>query len=302
MARKPKGRPINGIVLLDKPGGMTSNQALQRVKRLFDARKAGHTGSLDPLATGLLPICFGHATKISTYLLDADKRYEVDAAFGARTDTGDADGAVVETCESTVSRDALEAALPAFHGPVDQVPPMYSALKHQGRRLYELAREGVNVERPPRRITIHGLTCDGVDGDRATMSVHCSKGTYVRTLVEDVARSMGSLAHVARLRRTGVGPFTGKTMWTLDALTQRAEAGGLPGLDELLLPVDSALQSWPSVSLSADAAHFFANGQPVQATGAPADVLVRAYGASGQFLGIGQVTGDGRLGPKRLFR
>ncbi|MEO1576255.1 MAG: tRNA pseudouridine(55) synthase TruB, partial [Pseudomonadota bacterium] len=277
-------------------------QALQRVKRLFDARKAGHTGSLDPLATGLLPICFGHATKISTYLLDADKRYEVDAAFGAQTDTGDADGAVIKTCEPALSRDALEAALPSFHGPVDQVPPMYSALKHQGRRLYELAREGVSVERPARRITIHSLTCEGVDGHKATLTVQCSKGTYVRTLVEDVAASMGSLAHVARLRRTGVGPFTGKTMWTLEALTERAEAAGIPGLDELLLPVDAALEAWPSVSLTADAAHFFANGQPVQAPGAPADVLIRTYGGSGQFLGIGQVTGDGRLGPKRLFR
>ena len=274
---------------------------MQRVKRLFDARKAGHTGSLDPLATGLLPVCFGHATKISTYLLDADKRYEVDAKFGVQTDTGDADGKPVAEAHSEVSSQALQSALQRFTGEIDQVPPMYSALKHEGRRLYELARQGVVVERKVRRISIHSLACVTSTATSATLAVHCSKGTYVRTLVEDLAGALGTLGHVTRLRRTAVGPFHAQPMWTLDALQARREAAGLESLDELMLPVDAALASLPAVALGVDAAHFFANGQPVRVPAmAPGD-LVRTYAEAGRFLGIGHVLEDGRLGPKRLF-
>ncbi|MGB1580547.1 MAG: tRNA pseudouridine(55) synthase TruB, partial [Nevskiales bacterium] len=224
--RRARGRNISGILLLDKPIGRSSNAALQEVKRLFDARKAGHTGSLDPLATGLLPICFGHATKLSGYLLDADKAYWVKARLGERTDTADAEGEVIERLPvpDLSSRSVLDV-LGSFLGEQEQLPPMYSALKHEGKRLYELARAGEEVERKKRRINIYDLQLLSAQADELVMSVRCSKGTYIRTLVEDIAQALGTVGHVAALRHTAVGAFTGEQMIDLPNLHALAEAG-----------------------------------------------------------------------------
>jgi len=240
--RRRHGRDLTGIVLLDKPVGITSNEALQRAKRLFEARKAGHTGSLDPLASGMLPLCFGQATKVSAFLLGADKVYRVRARFGTRTDTADADGKVVEeSCITEVSQIALETALSKFRGDIQQVPPMYSALRKDGRRLYELAREGREVEREPRSVTIHSLDIEEYDPTHPVLRVRCSKGTYVRTLVEDIAAAAGSLGHVAALRRLTVEPFPDDGLVSLTALEQAAEAGGMDYVavsDHVVVPAD----------------------------------------------------------------
>ena len=298
--KRPK-RNVNGVVLLDKPLGMSSNEALQAVKRLFQAAKAGHTGSLDPLATGLLPLCFGEATKLSAYLLDADKHYWTVARLGVRTSTGDAEGEAVQTRPvGTYSADQIEAALARFRGEIEQVPPMYSALKHQGKRLYELARAGVEVERPPRPVTIHALRLLGRGPDSLELDLRCSKGTYVRTLVEDLGEVLGCGAHVAELRRVGVGPYDGSRMVTLEELERRAEQGP-EALDEALLPVDTAVADWPRVTFDADSAYYVRQGQAVQVPGAPTEGLVALYGPQGRFLGVGQILDDGRVGPKRLI-
>ncbi len=298
-----KGRNVHGILLLDKPAGMSSNAALQRARRLLDARKAGHTGSLDPLATGLLPLCFGEATKVSGFLLDAAKRYRVTARFGEETDTGDAEGEVTQRRPIEVlDGDALADLLPRFTGEIEQVPPMYSALKHQGRRLYELAREGQEVERKPRRVTIHELRLDTVAGVEATFEVSCSKGTYVRTLVEDIGRAFGPGAHVSELRRTALGPYRDPdAMIPLQALEEAAESGGAEALEAYLAPVESALASWPDVHLSADVAFYLRQGQPVWVPKAPAAGWVRLFGEGERFLGMGSVLSDGRIAPKRLL-
>ena len=302
---KIERRRVDGVLLLDKPVGLTSNGALQRVKRLYRAEKAGHTGSLDPLASGLLPLCLGEATKMSGFLLDADKAYEVGCRFGARTDTADADGEVVEE-RPLPDRDpaAIERALAGLRGDIEQVPPMYSALKHDGQRLYKLARAGEVVERPPRPVTIYEFTALGwTDDATLTLAVRCSKGTYVRTLVEDLGRALGSAAHVAWLRRTAADPFTLESgVHTLEALEQAFADGGDAGLDALLLPVDAALADWPKVELGADAAYFLLRGQAVMSPRVPQDRLLRLYGPGGRFLGIGHVQDDGRVAPKRLIR
>ena len=293
---------MNGILLLDKPIGMTSNAALQVVKRLFGARKAGHTGSLDPLATGLLPICLGEATKVSAYLLDADKRYWVRIRLGVTTATGDADGEVLETRPiAAVDAARLEPVLAGLRGESDQVPPMYSALRHQGQRLYQLAREGIEVERAPRRITLHALEALAIEGDEIELAVHCSKGTYVRTLAEDIGAALGCGAHVIGLRRTGVGPYTEAGMLTLDALRDQAEAAGAEALDRHLLPIVSALGHWPQVRLSADAAYYLRQGQAVVVPRAPTSGWLCLFADDGAFIGVGQVQDDGRVAPRRLF-
>jgi tRNA pseudouridine55 synthase len=293
---------VNGILLLDKPIGMTSNAALQVVKRLFGARKAGHTGSLDPLATGLLPICLGEATKVSAYLLDADKRYWVRIRLGVTTATGDADGEVLETSPvAAVDAARLEQVLAGLRGESDQVPPMYSALRHQGQRLYQLAREGIEVERAPRRITLHALEALAIEGDEIELAVHCSKGTYVRTLAEDIGAALGCGAHVIGLRRTGVGPYTEAGMLTLDALRDQAEAEGAQALDRHLLPIVSALAHWPQVRLSADAAYYLRQGQAVVVPRAPTSGWLCLFADDGAFIGVGQVQDDGRVAPRRLF-
>lgn len=309
MARRggaPKGRPITGILLLDKPTGITSNEALQRVKRLYRARKAGHTGSLDPLASGLLPLCFGEATKISGFLLDADKDYLVECRLGQSTATGDAEGEVIrERPVPSITLAELDARVEGLRGEIMQVPPMYSAVKHQGERLYNLARQGVEVEREARPITIHQLHLISLEEDRLTFRTHCSKGTYVRTLAEDIGELLGCGAHVTRLRRLGVGPYGEEGMVTLEQLESLAAQGeryeALRGLDELLLPVETALAQWPQVSLSQDAAYYVLQGQPVLVPKAPTAGWVRMYEGDGRFLGMGQILDDGRVAPKRLM-
>ena len=297
--RKNKGRPVHGVVLLDKPLDMSSNHALQKVKRLFNAQKAGHTGSLDPLATGMLPICLGEATKISAFLLDADKTYEFTCKLGQRTSTADAEGEVIESCEyQHVTRELIDTVLPSFIGDIEQVPPMYSALKKDGQRLYELARRGEEVERKPRPVTIHELTLVDFNADEIQLRVHCSKGTYVRTLAEDLGRALNSCAYVSSLRRTRVGPFDAG-MIDLARLEQAAEQG-FAELDQCLLPVDSAIQDWPEVRLDGDSAYYLKLGQPVQVARAPTSGLVRLYHEQ-QFLGVGLIQDNGLVAPKRMM-
>jgi tRNA pseudouridine55 synthase len=300
--RKLRGRPVDGVVLLDKPIGLTSNQALQAVKRLFDARKAGHTGSLDPLATGMLPICLGEATKLSAYLLNADKCYLVECRLGVTTETGDREGTV--RCERPVPRlsaSEVEAVLGGFRGQILQVPPMYSALRHQGQRLYELARRGLEVERQPRSVSIHELRCEVQRSSHLALQVRCSKGTYVRSLVEDIGEALGCGAHVTALRRVSVGPYEGSAMVTLEGLGHLAN-NGFCELDSTLLPVDSALEQWPRLNLNTDLAFYLRNGQPVLVPRAPADGMVRLYDGESHFLGVGEIIDDGRVAPRRLVQ
>lgn len=298
-ARKSR-RDVNGILVLDKPGGMTSNRALQRVRRIYQARKAGHTGSLDPLASGMLPICLGEATKISGYLLDAPKTYEVVARFGSQTDTGDSEGTVIERSDwSGISLEIVRSVLADFRGDIEQVPPMYSALKHQGRRLYTLARQGKVVDRPARRVTIYRLEAVSFEDGDLALEVCCSKGTYVRTLVEDIAVALGSLAHVIYLRRTGVAGLDGASMVTLSDLEGRGE-DGLAALDGLLMPPDAALSQLDAVRLDTDTARRVSQGQRPQWDGKETGT-VRLYGPDGSFLGIAEAGRDGVLSPRRMF-
>jgi len=300
--RRTKGRNVEGILLLDKPVGLTSNEALQKVKWLYRARKAGHTGSLDPLADGLLPLCFGAATKISAFLLDADKHYRVRARLGVRTTTADAEGEVIEERPvPALDERAIETALERFRGEIEQLPPMYSALKHQGERLYNLARKGIEVERTPRKVVIHQLRLLSLASPDLDLDVHCSKGTYVRTLAEDIGEVLGCGAHVTALRRTGVGPYQDTAAVTLAELEQRAEQG-VAVVDGLLLPVDSALAHWPEVKLIADAAFYVRKGQPVLVPKAPTEGWVRLYADGGRFIGVGEILDDGRVAPRRLLQ
>ncbi len=299
--RRPRGRDISGILLLDKPLGISSNDALQRVKRSFKAAKAGHTGSLDPLATGMLPICLGNATKLSAFLLDADKHYWVRIKLGENTTTQDTEGEVTQVRPTDgITQADIEAVLPGFTGVVSQLPPMYSALKHKGQRLYKLAREGVEVEREPRDITIHSLRLETADLPEFELLVHCSKGTYVRTLAEDIGEALGCGAHVVGLRRSGVGPYTGLPMISLERVEELGE-GSFTILDSQLLPLDTALGEWPPVTLTKDMAYYLKMGQPVMVPKAPTDGWVRLYGDDDSFIGVGQIQDDGMVAPKRLM-
>lgn len=295
-------RKVNGILLLDKPLGLTSNAALQKVRWLLNAEKAGHTGSLDPLATGVLPLCFGEATKFSQYLLDADKGYETLMQLGATTTTGDAEGDVLERRPVTVDCAAIEAVLPQFRGDIRQVPPMYSALKRDGQPLYKLARAGEVVEREARSVTIARLELLDCADDRASLRVACSKGTYIRTLVEDIGQVLGCGAYVAALRRTQAGPFGLEQAVTLETLEQLHAEGGAQALDQFLLPPDSGLQHWPLLQFSEHSAYYWLHGQPVRAADAPRFGWVRVQDHQGRFIGIGEVSEDGRIAPRRLIR
>ena len=300
--RRGEERRVDGILLLDKPAGLTSNAALQKVKRLYRARKAGHTGSLDPLASGLLPICLGEATKVSGFLLDADKHYWVSCRLGVRTSTADAEGEVLETRSVTdVTEARLREVMESFKGEIEQVPPMYSAVKHQGQRLYALARQGVEVEREPRRITIHAIELRDFRLPLVEIEVHCSKGTYIRTLVEDMGAALGCGAHVADLRRYGVGPYNASGMVTFEVLEDCLAREGEAGLDRLLLPMESGLSQWPDVRLSVNAAFYLRQGQPVLVPHAPTAGLVRLYEGQRRFLGVGEILDDGRVAPRRLL-
>ena len=301
--RKRKGRQISGVLLLDKAAGISSNKALQEVKFLYRAAKAGHTGSLDPLATGMLPICFGEATKISAFLLEADKRYRVKCKLGVVTNTGDAEGEAIRTADSShITLADIQKHVPTFTGVIEQIPPMYSALKHEGQRLYKLAREGVEVERKPRKVTIHELIIHSLHGDELEIEVACSKGTYVRTLVEDIGEALGCGAHVTELRRLSVGPFDGD-MVTIDELKQlldESEAHDYSALDAKLLPVDSAIADWPDIHLDPDAAFYMCQGQPIQVPQAPTEGWVRLYDRT-RFLGVGEIQDDGKVAPRRMI-
>lgn len=307
MARRRKGRAVNGIVLLDKPTGISSNDALQKVKRIYFAEKAGHTGALDPLATGMLPICLGEATKFSQFLLDSDKRYRVIAKLGERTNTSDSDGEVVETRPVKVDRGLLERCIAKFRGETDQIPSMFSALKYQGKPLYEYAREGIEVPRESRKITVYSIELLRFEGVEVEMEVHCSKGTYIRTIVDDLGEMLGCGAHVTYLRRTGVSGYPYERMVTLEQLEalldQAREQDIQPKelLDPILMPMDTAVQELAEVNLIPELADMVQHGQPVQVFGAPSEGQVRmTCGEEQLFIGVGEIDDDGRIAPKRL--
>lgn len=293
--------PVDGLLLLNKPSGMSSNRALQSVRRLINARKAGHTGSLDPAATGMLPLCFGEATKVCGYLLDADKTYRVTAKLGVATDTGDADGEQISSAEvPPLEADAWNDILQTFCGESTQIPPMYSALKQDGKRLYELARKGETVEREPRPIRIYDIEMLEFAGTRLVFRVSCSKGTYIRVLVEDIARQAGTVAHTARLHRESVGDFDGANMLDMSAVEALAEQG-LEPLRSRLLPADVALTRLPEVSVSDEDAARFCGGQVVRALNEGPQGLARVYAAESRFLGVGELADDGQVAPRRVF-
>jgi tRNA pseudouridine55 synthase len=297
-----KGRDVHGIVLFNKPVGVTSNTALQRVKRLFNARKAGHTGSLDPLASGLLPICLGEATKMSAYLLDADKGYQATFKLGVRTNTGDADGEVISVAPvGRLGADAVRDVLAQFTGEIRQIPPMHSAIKQNGVPLYKLAHRGLEVERQARTVVIHELALLGMTTDELHVRVRCSKGTYIRTLAEDIGEALRCGAHVSTLERTLAGPFTLDRARTLEQL-QMLAGRGVTELDATLLPVESALADWPSVKLTEDAVFYVRRGQPVFVPKVTSRGLVRLFTGQMNFIGVGQVLDDGRIAPRRLVK
>ncbi|MBM4899052.1 tRNA pseudouridine(55) synthase TruB [Vibrio parahaemolyticus] len=307
MARRRKGRPINGVILLDKPTGISSNDALQKVKRIYFAEKAGHTGALDPLATGMLPICLGEATKFSQFLLDSDKRYRVVAKLGERTNTSDSDGEVVETRPVDVTLEKLEACIEKFRGESDQVPSMFSALKYQGKPLYEYARKGIEVPRESRKITVYEIILHRFEGDEVEMEVHCSKGTYIRTIVDDLGEMLGCGAHVTMLRRTAVAKYPYEKMVTLEQLNElleqahREEIAPRELLDPLLMPMDTAVEDLPEVNLIPELADMVQHGQPVQVLGAPEQGPLRlTMGEERLFIGVGEMNDDGKIAPKRL--
>ncbi|ASJ72336.1 tRNA pseudouridine(55) synthase TruB [Granulosicoccus antarcticus] len=320
--RNRKGRAVHGILLLDKPAGGSSNHALQRAKRVFGAKKAGHTGSLDPLATGMLPICFGEATKLSAFLLDADKGYETTLQLGVTTNSADADGEVLETrpVPTELTLESFTEICNRFKGPLQQIPPMVSAIKIDGQRLYKLAREGKEVERPPRAITIHELEVLEFTGTTARLAVRCSKGTYIRSLVTDIGEAIGCGAHVAALRRTFVSPFDASfPMVTLETLEQMASAAGtddeanVEQFDELLLPLDAGLAHLPSVAIDETGEAAFQRGQSAiclvsdlthsNQSALDVDVPCRVYDAAGRLVGLGELTESGeQVAPRRVLQ
>lgn len=302
-----RGRDIHGVLLLDKPQGMSSNDVLQKVKRIYNANRAGHTGALDPLATGMLPICLGEATKFSQYLLDSDKRYRVIARLGQRTDTSDADGQIVQERPVTFSAEQLASALETFRGDIEQIPSMYSALKYQGKKLYEYARQGIEVPREARPITVYELLFIRHEGNELELEVHCSKGTYIRTIIDDLGEKLGCGAHVTYLRRLTVSKYSVDRMVTLEHLRElvaQAEQQGVPAaqlLDPLLMPMDSPASDYPVVNLPLTSSVYFKNGNPVRTTGAPLKGLVRVTeGEDDKFIGMGEIDDEGRVAPRRL--
>ena len=296
---RKRGRDIDGVFLLDKPQGMSSNDIMQKVKRLFQANKAGHSGALDPLATGMLPICLGEATKFSQFLLDADKRYVVTAKLGERTDTSDAEGQVVETRPVNVETSQILTALEQFRGDILQVPTMFSALKHNGKPLYEYARAGITVEREARPITIFELNFIEYQAPFLTLEVHCSKGTYIRTLVDDLGEVLGCGAHVTVLRRTAVADYPAEKMMTWDALQALAEQGDL---DQHLLPIDTAVSKLPALKLNAEQSKGIGFGQRVKfANEAKLRGQVRLFSDKNIFLGVALIDDNNVIRPQRLI-
>ena len=295
-----KGRNVNGIILLDKAKGESSNYALQRIKRLFHAKKAGHTGSLDPLATGVLPLCLGEATKISQFLLDSDKRYMAKVKLGERTDSGDSEGVVIDVQRRIdVDYDALVQTLTKFEGEIKQLPPMYSALKHHGVPLYKLARKGISIKRKVRAVTIHKIGLMNFDNNIAEIDVTCSKGTYIRTLADDLGQELGCGAHVIELRRLQAGVFSIDQCRDSNELETIKESFGLSGLDKVIVPMERAVEKLPEVVLASETARDIRNGQAVSFHELPKSGLVRLYEKE-NFIGIGIVNADGEVAPKRL--
>jgi len=301
LSKRRRGRSVNGILELDKPAGESSNRSLQRVKRLLDASKAGHTGSLDPLATGVLPLCFGEATKISQFLLDADKRYRTTIKLGIKTASGDSQSEILKTCEVNLSKKQIEDRLDNFRGEIRQIPSMYSALKHQGVPLYKLARKGEEVERKERIVTVFSLELLDFRGDEIDLEVHCSKGTYIRMIADDLGDQLGVGGHVTVLRRLQSGPFTEAQSVTLEKLEAEIEGNDPQTLDQYLLPADFAVEHLEKVDLPTVTADFVRQGQPVIARGLPTSGTVRLYD-TGQFIGIGKILDDGRVAPVRLMK
>lgn len=301
--RRRRGQDIDGVLVLDKPSGLTSNESLQRVKRLFDARKVGHTGSLDTLATGVLPLCFGEATKFSRFLLNADKSYHVHSILGIATNTGDADGEVVQRSETShIQREDLENSLVGFRGSFDQIPPMFSAIKRNGQPLYKLARKGVEVPRQARPVTVNKNTLTHFENPHFQLDIQCSKGTYIRTIVDDIGKNLGVGAHVTALRRHSVGTFDETKLVTLEELESAKEQGTLKSL---LLPISSVVEEWPAIFVAGPTAYNVRHGQPIRVRQTPAEGWVKLCETVGdsrvRFLGIGEVLDDGRVAPRRLL-
>ena len=292
---KSRKENINGVILLDKPTGMSSNQALQKVKWIFQARKAGHTGSLDPLATGLLPLCFGQATKVSQYLLDSHKKYTTVIKLGEVTDTLDSEGEVTKVRDVNVSDQQIQDALNQFRGDIKQVPPMYSALKKDGKPLYKLARKGEVIERPARDMTVHGLTAQRLDGTHVRLNVHCSSGFYIRSLAFDLGEVLGCGAHVVELRRTDIKSLAVGQAYSIDDIEQAKDP------KELLLPIDSLLQEMPKLEISEQQATDLLQGKTVSARGLETFELSRFYTSSDKLFAIGEVNEQGNLKTHRIF-
>ncbi|MDM8561027.1 tRNA pseudouridine(55) synthase TruB [Candidatus Parabeggiatoa sp. HSG14] len=303
MARRRTGRNVHGILLLNKPVGISSNTALQHAKRLFQARKAGHTGSLDNLASGLLPICLGEATKLSEFLLEADKYYQAECTLGVTTNTGDAEGEVLQIRQvAGITRKQIDKVIQSFMGSIQQIPPMYSAIKHKGQALYKLARQGKVVERKPRSIMIYDLTVRNWSSNCLSLEVHCSKGTYIRTLAEDIGEALSCGAYISALHRFGVGSY--HDMLDFETLEHHA-AQSLEALDSLLIPMHTILKHWPEVRLSAELAYYVRQGHAVQVAKSPTNGWVKLFVSNShspeQFIGIGEVLEDGRVAPRRLL-
>ena len=299
--RRARGRDIDGIVVLDKATGVTSNAALQDVKRLYEANKAGHTGSLDPLATGVLPLCLGEATKVSQFLLDADKQYRARIKLGVRTDSGDSEGRILSQQDNVLlQREDIEKALKVFTGEIEQLPPMYSALKKDGVPLYKLARAGKTVEREPRRVTIHRIELTAFVDDEVEVEIDCSKGTYIRTIADDLGEALGCGGHIVALRRTRAGDFTEDDCVKLETLRTEKEENGLEQIDQHLIAMDRAVSNLPEVRLPEITASQLRHGQAVMVRHLPADGLVRLY-EDEQFIGIGCIDDDGKVAPRRLI-
>ena len=294
-------RDVDGIVILDKGVGQSSNRALQQLRGIFRARKAGHCGSLDPMASGVLPICLGEATKFSSYLLNADKAYRAHCRLGQVSSTGDAEGEILRECPVTVDRDSVLSVLAAFTGEIEQVPPMYSALKHEGRRLYQLAREGKEVDRPARKVEISSLELVSLEADTLVFDAVCSKGTYIRTLAEDIGEQLGCGAHLRGLRRTRVDDFSVSDAVTLDHCQQVLDREGLETLDDCLLPVSAALRHFPERRLDAQACADVRHGKRLQVDVATVPGLYRLSAEDGEFIGLGEVDHEASLKVKRLM-
>ncbi|MFL2855521.1 MAG: tRNA pseudouridine(55) synthase TruB [Pseudohongiellaceae bacterium] len=299
--RRNRGRSINGIVILDKATGLSSNAALQQVKKLYEANKAGHTGSLDPLATGVLPLCLGEATKVSQFLLDSDKRYRTKIKLGERTDSGDKTGTVIQSItDFSVSEAGIEKELDAFRGEIEQLPPMHSALKVGGVPLYKMARKGIKIGREKRKVTIYEINLLNIAEDIIELDITCSKGTYIRTIADDLGQALGCGANIIELRRTQAGVFREEDCKDVEALAELKVQGGLEVIDEQLIPMDQAIAELPEVNLPSVTASHLKNGQAVVVRHLPEEGLVRLYEEE-QFIGIGCIDDDGKVAPRRLI-